>query len=117
MDIVSDRDFKFTSDFWSQVFKKLETNLSISCIDHPQSDGQTERLNQIIEDMLRTYMAKNSNKWEQYLLLLEFAYNSSRHTSTQYSPFSHEPQSMLILIEMNLTAHKIFLEIYKKCCI
>jgi hypothetical protein len=87
MDIVSDRDSKFTSDFWTQVFKKLETNLSMSSTDHPQSDGQTERVNQIIEDMLRAYVAKKPTKWEQYLPLLEFAYNSSRHTSTGYSPF------------------------------
>ena len=52
MDIVSDRDPKFTSDFWTQVFKKLETTLSMSSTDHPQSDGQTERVNQIVEDML-----------------------------------------------------------------
>ena len=48
MDIVSDRDSKFTSQFWSEVFKKLETTLSMSSADHPQSDGQTERVNQII---------------------------------------------------------------------
>ena len=52
MDIVSDRDPKFTSDFWMQVFKKLETTLSMSSTDHPQSDGQTARVNQMIEDML-----------------------------------------------------------------
>ena len=87
MDIVSDRDSKFTSEFWSQVFKKLETTLSMSSADHPQSDGQTERVNQIIEDMLRAYVAKKPSKWEQYLPILEFAYNSSKHTSTGYSPF------------------------------
>ena len=87
MDIVSDRDSKFTSDFWTQVFKKLETTLSMSSADHPQSDGQTERVNQIIEDMLRAYVAKTPSKWEQYLPILEFAYNSSKHTSTGYSPF------------------------------
>ena len=53
MDIVSDRYPKFTSDFWMLVFKKLETTLSMSSTNHPQSDGQTERVNQIIEDMLR----------------------------------------------------------------
>ena len=52
MDIVCDRDSKFTSNFWTQVFKKLETTLSMSSVDHPQSDGQIERVNQIIEDML-----------------------------------------------------------------
>ena len=59
MDIMSDRDPKFTSDFWPQVFKKLETTLSMSSTDHPPSDGQTERVNQIIEDMLRDTLVQN----------------------------------------------------------
>ena len=84
MDIVSDRDPKFTSDFWTQVFKKLETTLSMSSTDHPQSDGQTERVNQIIEDMLRAYVGAKPTKWERYLPILEFSYNSSKHTSTGY---------------------------------
>ena len=77
----------FTSDFWTQVFKKLETTLSMSSVDHPQSDGQTERVYQIIEDMLRAYVAKTPSKSEQYLHILEFAYNSSKHTFIGYSPF------------------------------
>ena len=79
-------DPKFTSDFWTQVFKKLETTLSMSSTDHPQSDGQTERLNQIIEEMLRAYVGTKPTKWERYVPILEFAYNSSKHTSTGYSP-------------------------------
>ena len=51
MDIVSDRGPKSIINFWTQVFKKLETTLSMSSTDHPQSDGQTERVNQIIEDV------------------------------------------------------------------
>ena len=83
---MSDRDPKFTSDFWTQVFKKLETTLSTSSTDHPQSDGQRERVNQIIEDMLRAYVGSKPTKWERYLPILEFVYNSSKHTSTGYSP-------------------------------
>jgi hypothetical protein len=64
MRIVSDRDSKFTSDFWTHFFTKLETNLTMSSTDHPQSDGQTEWVNQIIEDMLRAYVAKTPSKWE-----------------------------------------------------
>ena len=59
----------------------------MSSTDHPQSDGQTERVNQIIEDMLRAYVGAKPTKWERYLPILEFAYNSSKHTSTGYSPF------------------------------
>ena len=57
-DIVSDRDRKFDSHFWREVFKKLDTTLSMSTADHPQSDGQTERVNQVLEDMLRAYVSK-----------------------------------------------------------
>ena len=64
MDIMRDRDPKFTSDFWKQVFKKLETTLSMSSMNHPQSDGQIERVNQIIEDMLRAYIDAKPTKRE-----------------------------------------------------
>ena len=79
MDIVSDWDPKFTSDFWMQVFKKLETTLSMSSTDHPQSDGQTARVNQMIEDMLWEYVGAKPTKRERYLPILEFSYNSSKH--------------------------------------
>ena len=52
MDVASDQNSKFTNDFWTHVFKKLETNLSMSSLNHSQSDGQNERVNQIIEDIL-----------------------------------------------------------------
>ena len=87
MEIVSDRDSKFTSTFWSEVMQKLQTTLSLSSSDHPQSDGQTERVNQILEDMLRAYVAQKPSLWETYLPMVEFAYNSAKHTSTKYSPF------------------------------
>ena len=77
MDIMSDQHPKFTSDFWMEVFKKLETTLSMSSTDHPQSDGQTERVNQIIEDMLRAYVGAKPTKWERYLPILDFVYNIS----------------------------------------
>mgnify|MGYP000049383193 CR=1 FL=1 len=80
MDIVNERDIKFTSNFSTQVFKKLETILTMNFTDHPQFDGQTEGVNQIIEDMLQACGAKKPIKWEQYPPILEFAYNSSKHT-------------------------------------
>ena len=51
-DIVFDRDRKSDSHFWREVFKKLDTTLNMSTIDHTQSDGQTKRVNQVLEDML-----------------------------------------------------------------
>ena len=54
--IVSDRDLKFTSNFWKGLFKEFGTNLNLSTAYHPQTDCQTKRVNQVIEDMLRMYV-------------------------------------------------------------
>eukprot|EP00253_Pinus_taeda_P019019 PITA_19019 len=85
--IISDRDVKFTSTFWKTLFAELGTQLNFSTAYHPQTDGQTERVNQMIEDMLRAYVMQQPTKWEDYLHLVEFAYNNGYHTSTQMSPF------------------------------
>ena len=61
--------------------------LYLSMTDHPQTDGQTVRVNQVLEDMLRAYVSKRQSNWEDYLPILEFAYNSSEHTTTGFSPF------------------------------
>ncbi|WP_252407363.1 hypothetical protein, partial [Escherichia coli] len=85
--IVSDRDRKFDSHFWREVFHKLGTLLHLSIADPPQTDGQTERINQVLEDMLRAYVSKKQTDWEDYLPILEFAYNSAKHVTTKFSPF------------------------------
>jgi hypothetical protein len=85
--VVSDRDVKFTSAFWKELFAGLNTNLNFSTSYHPQTDGQTERTNQIIEDMLRMYVRTKPSKWEDYLHLVEFAYNNGYQTSAKLSPF------------------------------
>jgi len=85
--IVSDRDPKFTSAFWKSVFKTLKTSLRFSTADHPETDGQTERLNQTLEIMLRHYVETSPNSWSKILPMAEFAYNSSVHNSTGKSPF------------------------------
>eukprot|EP00253_Pinus_taeda_P015655 PITA_15655 len=85
--IISDRDVKFTSTFWRTLFAELGTQLNFSTAYHPQTDGQTERVNQVFEDMLRAYVMMKPNQWEEYLHLVEFAYNNGYHTSTQLSPF------------------------------
>ena len=59
----------------------------MSTADHPQTDGQTERVNQVLEDMLRAYVTKKQTNWEDYLPILEFAYNSAKHVTTGFSPF------------------------------
>eukprot|EP00253_Pinus_taeda_P019597 PITA_19597 len=85
--IISDRDVKFTSAFWRMLFAELGTQLNFSTTYHPQTDRQTERVNQVVEDMLRAYVMQKPMLWEEYLHLVEFAYNNGYHTSTQMSPF------------------------------
>src|SRR3569833_2168309 len=80
--IVSDRDSKFTSAFWQALFKSCGTKLSLSSANHPQTDGQTERANRTIEDMIRAYISPFHNDWHAHLPALTFAYNSSLHAST-----------------------------------
>jgi hypothetical protein len=70
--VISDRDVKFTSAFWKELFAEINTNLNFSTSYHPKIDGQTERTNQIVEDMLRMYVRTKSKKWEDYLHLVEF---------------------------------------------
>jgi hypothetical protein len=84
---VSDRDPKFTSKFWKGIFNGFGTNLNFSTSYHPESDGQIERVNQVIEDMLRMYVMDKPSKWEDYIHLVEFAYNNGYHTSLKMSPF------------------------------
>ena len=85
--IISDRDVKFTSTFWRTLLAELGTQLNFSTAYHPQTDGQTEWVNQVLEDMLRAYVMTKPTQWEEYLHLVEFAYNNGYHTSTQLSPF------------------------------
>jgi hypothetical protein len=85
--IVLDRDTKFTSNFWRGLFKGFGTNLNFSTTYHPQTDGKTERVNRIIEDMLRMYVMDKPSKWEVYLHLVEFAYNNGYQDSLRMSPF------------------------------
>ena len=74
--IISYREVKFTENFWIYLFFGLETQLNFSTAYHPQTDGQTKRVNQIVEDMIRMYVMNNPTKWEDYLHLAEFEYNN-----------------------------------------
>ena len=65
--IISNKDLKFTNNFWKSLFKGLNTTLNFSTSFHPQTEGQTERVNQILEDMLRMYVREQPCKWEDYL--------------------------------------------------
>jgi hypothetical protein len=85
--IVPDRDLKFTSNFWKGLFKGFRMNMNFSTSYHPESDGQTKRMNRVIEDILRMYVMDKPSKWEDYLHLVEFAYNNGYQTSLKMSPF------------------------------
>jgi hypothetical protein len=85
--IVSDRDAKFTSHFWQALFKQLGTKTAMSTAFHPQTDGQTERLNRTLEEMLRAYVTYKQDQWDEYLPAAEFAYNNSKQASTGFTPF------------------------------
>ncbi|KAE9283089.1 hypothetical protein PR003_g27231 [Phytophthora rubi] len=81
IDIVSDRDPRFTARFWQEVFELLGTQLSMSTADHPQTDGQTERVNRVLVDALKSY-AHSFQYWSDCLPMAEFAINNSVHVST-----------------------------------
>ena len=85
--IVSDRDTKFTSHFWREVHRVMGTTLAMSSGFHPQTDGQTERANRSIEEMLRAFVGKRQNDWDERLGMVEFAYNNSIHGSSGFTPF------------------------------
>ncbi|GJV72893.1 putative reverse transcriptase domain-containing protein [Tanacetum coccineum] len=85
--IISDRDSHFTSRVWQSLHKALGTQLDLSTAYHPQTDGQSERTIQTLEDMLRAYVIDFRNGWDRHLPLVEFSYNNSYHTSIKAAPF------------------------------
>jgi hypothetical protein len=85
--IVSDRDKLFTSNFWKALMKQLGPDRNLSTAFHPQSDGQTERTNQTLEQYLRCYVDYQQENWVQLLPTAQFAYNSAPSESTKVSPF------------------------------
>ena len=87
LSIISDRDSRFTSKFWQSFQKALGTKLNLSSAYHPQTDGQSERTIQTLEDMLRACVIELKGSWDDHLPLMEFSYNNSYHTSIKAAPF------------------------------
>ncbi|GJW86058.1 putative reverse transcriptase domain-containing protein [Tanacetum coccineum] len=85
--IICDRDPRFASNFWRSLQKALGTNLDMSTGYHPQTDGQSERTIQTLEDMLRACVIDFGNGWVRHLPLVEFSYNNSYHASIKAAPF------------------------------
>jgi hypothetical protein len=85
--IISDRDRIFTSNMWKDIFKALDVKLRYSSSYHPQTDGQTERVNQCLENYLRCMTFSEPKKWAAWLPMAEFWYNSTFHTALKITPF------------------------------
>ena len=85
--IISDRDAKFTSSFWTSLWTLCGTRLRLSTAYHPQSDGQTERTNRTLEEYLRSYVNNNINDWDQLLTYAQIAFNNNISSSTGYTPY------------------------------
>ncbi|POM61183.1 reverse transcriptase [Phytophthora palmivora] len=101
--IVSDRAPCFTGAFWDTLFQLLGTKLPMSTADHPQTGDQTERVNRVLEDTLRSICAETPRSWLDQLPMVEFALNDAVHASTGFTPFYlnglRHPQMSLILGE------------------
>ncbi|GKB49952.1 putative reverse transcriptase domain-containing protein [Tanacetum coccineum] len=85
--IISDRDGRFASHLWQALQKALGIKLHMSTAYHPETDGQSERTIQTLEDMLRACVTDFGGSWDTYLPLVEFSYNNNYHTSIKCAPF------------------------------
>jgi transposase InsO family protein len=85
--IVSDRGTQFTLKFWERLHETLDTQLFFSSTYHPQTDGQTKRVNQILEDMLRSCALQYGRSWHKSLPYNEFSYNNGYQESLKTAPF------------------------------
>ena len=106
--IIGDRDPRWTSSVWNSLALLFGTRLALSTSKHPQTDGQTEAMNQHLETMLRAYVRKDQTDWSAWLDVLQFAYNNSTHSSHKGKPaellLGYKPQSPLdFLKEQGLT--------------
>ena len=86
-DITTDRDTLFTSELWKETTKQLQIERKMSTAFHPQTDGQTERTNAILEQYLRAYVNYQQDNWTELLTLAEFAYNNSKQEMIKHTPF------------------------------
>jgi transposase InsO family protein len=85
--ILSDKGTPFTSRFWERLHETLDTQLHFSSVYHPQTDGQTERVNEILEDMPRACALQYGRSWDKSLPYAESSYNNSYQESLKMAPF------------------------------
>lgn len=104
--IMIDRDKIFTSLFWQELFNKIGTQLHMSTADHPQSDGQIERLNRCLETYLKGKCFDQPHKWKSFLATVEWWYNTNFHTSLDMTPFQalyrYTPNQIGFLLEFHV---------------
>jgi hypothetical protein len=119
--IISDHGAQFIARFWEQLQYALGTKLIRSSAYHPQTDGQTERINQILEDMLRACVLQYDQNWDKCLSLAEFSYNNSYQTSLKMAPFEalyghrcRTPLSWSQIGERKIFGHDFFTEAEEK---
>ena len=86
-EIVSDRDTLFTSAFWEELTASLGTSLARSTAHHPTTDGQTERADRTLEEMLRHFVSPAQKDWDKHPDAAEFAMNNTWQESVQQTPF------------------------------
>ena len=84
---MSDRDAKFTSSFWTSFCAQVGIQLKMSTAYHPETDGQTERMNRVIVDMMRHYISPTHDDWDEHLTAVEFAINNAYQQSVGSTPF------------------------------
>ena len=117
--IVSDRDGRFTGNFFKACMESMGTNQAFSTAFHPQTDGQTERVNRILEDMLRHYVGPYQDDWDRLLDLAEFAINNAYQESIKMSPFfmchgKHPNTPIAIKASSRVPHAKAWAESYKE---
>jgi hypothetical protein len=116
-DFVTDQDSKFTSIFWEELQKLRGIKGHKSTAYHPQSDGQTERVNRVLEDMLRHYVSPQQDDWDVHLAFAEYAINNSYQESIRNTPFwlndgrnPHTPLSWWLNIPSRVPAVEDFVK-------
>lgn len=112
--IVSDRGTTFMSQFWTLVLRQLRINPAPSTAFHPQTDGQVERVNAILEDYLRHFVSGEQDDWASWLPIAEFSFNNTPSSSTKFSPFfalnGYHPRFDSLVASSGIPAADLFVE-------
>jgi Chromo (CHRromatin Organisation MOdifier) domain len=111
--IVSDRDPRFTANFWNALARILQVTLKMSTAEHPQTDGQTEATVKTIQKLLRPFCLEQQD-WEEIIPQLEFAYNDTPHATTHETPFrlnhGYNPRSTMTYLDTGVPHAEDFLQ-------